>query len=88
MAENVRFNLWAVVTFLFMIAAGMMGILYAEGRETKAVQTSVLQRVSKIETQFDNITYGINELKAGQKELFNMFVAHEKRNGIRVKGKE
>jgi hypothetical protein len=83
MSDQVRFNLWAVLTFLFVAGAATAGFLYAEGKETKMVQRTVLERMTKVETQFDYITCGINELKAGQKELTAALKAHENRNGVR-----
>lgn len=80
MSDQVRFNLWAVLTFLFVLGSATAGFLYAEGKETKTVQRDVMQRVSKIEAQFEYITCGINELKAGQREMATALSAHERKH--------
>jgi hypothetical protein len=78
--NNVRFNLWTVLAFLFIMGVAAASFLYAEGKETKLVQREVMQRVAKMEAQFQYITCGIEDLKQGQKELSKQLAAHE-RNG-------
>ena len=85
MSDSVRFNLWAVMTFLFMVGAAAIGVIYAEGRETKATQVNVLQRLSTVEAQYKSIVCGIDELKAGQKEVYNLLAAHERNSNGKKK---
>jgi hypothetical protein len=52
---QVKFNLWAVLTFLVVTGCASFTFLYAAGQETKAVQKEVLMRVTKLETQYSFI---------------------------------
>ncbi len=64
MGDSVKFNLWAVLTFLFLAGAVAVGFLYAEGKETKVKQQEVIQRVTKLEAQYENIIKGLDKLTA------------------------
>ncbi len=59
---RVTFNLWAVLAFLFIAGISSFTFLYAEGKETKVKQQEVIQRLTKLETQYDHIIKGLDKL--------------------------
>ena len=59
---QIRLNLWAVLTFLVIMGASSFTFLYAEGKETKQKQQEVIQRVIKLEANYENIIKGIDKL--------------------------
>lgn len=78
---KVRFDLWAVLAFLvlmFGIALGYLFTSQAQAREerTKAI-ASVCDRVTILETRYEFIIKGIEELRQGQREV----VSTLKKNG-------
>jgi prefoldin subunit 5 len=86
MTENgdtkIRFDLWAVLSFLVVLVGIGMGYLFtaqATAREdrTKAIQI-VSDRVTKLEERLEYIKDGINELKGGQKDLIQALYTHER----------
>ena len=60
--STVKFNLWAVLAFLFIAGVSSFTFLYAEGKETKVKQQEVIQRVMKLETQYEYIIKGLDKL--------------------------
>jgi hypothetical protein len=91
MAESgttkVRFDLWVVLAVIVITFAGGFSYLNAylvEGRAARIANDHALAvRVTKLESSFEYITSGINELKMGQKEVMNTMRAHEKLNGYK-----
>lgn len=75
---KVQFNLWAVLTFIGVMGSSSFLYLHAEGRETKAKQREVIERVIVLEERTKVILDGILELKQGQKDVLNALSAHEK----------
>jgi hypothetical protein len=59
---SVKFNLWAVLVFFFVAGSASFTFLYAEGKETKGKQQEVIQRVVKLEAQYDHIIKGLDKL--------------------------
>jgi hypothetical protein len=84
---QIRFNLWAVLTFLVVMGASSFTFLYAEGKVTKEKQQDVIHRVIALEVQNKAILDGINDLKAGQKEVVEALNSHIKETNslLRVK---
>jgi hypothetical protein len=84
---KVRFDLWAVLTFV--VLASVTGFIYlnstlAEGRAARISNDHAISiRVSNLEQQFLYISTGITELKQGQKDLVDAMRAHEKMNGYK-----
>jgi hypothetical protein len=86
MAENgvtkVRFDLWAVLGFLILSA--LYGFSYlnsslAEGRAARiAADQQMDVRVTRLETNYDHIRIGIDELKKGQEKLVDTLNEHER----------
>lgn len=70
---KIRFDLWAVLTFLFVLAGSGMLYLFnqqaiARDERTKAI-SAVCDRVTVLEQQMYFIKEGIVELKEGQREV-------------------
>jgi hypothetical protein len=84
---QIRFNLWAVLTFLTVMGMSSFTFLYAEGKTTKEKQQDVIHRVIALEVQNKAILDGINDLKAGQKEVVEALNSHIKETNslMRVK---
>ncbi len=61
---RVTFNLWAVLAFLFVVGTASFTFLYAEQKETRGKQQEVIQRVIKLETQYEHIIKGLDKLTA------------------------
>jgi len=59
---KVRFDLWAVLGFLVIAGASSFTFLYAEGKETKLKQQEVIQRVTRLETQYEHIIKGLEKV--------------------------
>jgi hypothetical protein len=85
---QIRFNLWAVLTFLVIMGASSFTFLYAEGKTTKEKQQDVIHRVLVLEVQNKAILDGINELKAGQKEIEIAIINHIKETNSLMKVKK
>jgi len=65
---QVRFDLWAVLAFIFLAGAVAVGFLYADQKETKTKQQEVLYRIVKIESQYDYIISGLDKLTKAVEE--------------------
>lgn len=72
--SKVQFSLWAVLAFIVAIGFITAQFLNAEQKETRAKQREVVERVTKLETQFDYVTKGIDELKRGQREVVDILI--------------
>ncbi len=59
---QVRFNLWAVLAFLFVVGTASFTFLYAEQKETRVKQQEDGQRITKLETQYEYIIKGLEKL--------------------------
>ena len=75
---QVKFNLWTVLAFLVLAGMSSFTFLYAEGKETKLSQQTVIQRVVALETMNKAVLDGISRLEVGQKEVANALNNHEK----------
>lgn len=93
MPENevtkVRFTLLEVLTFLVILVGVCLGYLFvaqvsAKDERTKQI-AAVCERVTKLETQYDFIAKGIQELKAGQEKLTEALSNSERERTGRVK---
>ena len=71
---KVQFSLWAVLAFVVFLGAITAQFLNAEQKETRTKQREVGERVMRLETQFDYVTKGIEELRKGQKEMVDILL--------------
>ena len=62
--SKVRFDLWAVLGLLIALGGICVGYLNAEQVKTKEKQQAVIERVTKIETQYCYIIERLDGLKA------------------------
>jgi hypothetical protein len=79
---KVRFELWAVLGFLTFVVALCLGYLFntlAEGRSARILADQQMDiRVTRLETKFDHISIGIDELKKGQDKVVDALIEHER----------
>ena len=83
---QVKFNLWAVLAFLFLAGVSSFTFLYAEGKETKVKQQEVIQRVTKLETQYNYIIEGLRDLKISVDESSRKLETHRMKTEKGAKG--
>lgn len=84
---QVKFNLWSVLTFLFIAGVSSFTFLYAAEQETKAVQKEVLMRVTKLETQYSSIIDKLGVLTVAVDKTTDTIADHRIRTEKKVNGK-
>jgi len=83
---KVWFNLWAVLGFVLLLGAIGFTYLHAEGSKTKEKQQEVIQRVTKLETQYVFIIERLEGLTRAVEKSTDKLDAHTK--DTKRKGKD
>ncbi len=75
---QVKFNLWAVLAFLFVVGTASFTFLYAEQKETRVKQQEDGQRITRLEMQYEYIIKGLEKLTTTMEKAADKLDLHSK----------
>jgi hypothetical protein len=75
----VRLSLYAVLMFLVLIFATVMGFFYNNLNANELADRIVREKVIILEGKFDTINIGISELKSSMKDVTTALKEHEQK---------
>ena len=72
----VKFSLWPVLAFLVLLGVAAVGYLNAGQQETKQKQIEVIQRVTRLETQYAAIMDSLDRLNRSAERMVDKLDNH------------
>ena len=85
-STKVRFDLWAVLGFLVLLAAICIGYLFNAQAMDRERNQAVCDRVTLLEANYGHIIAGIAKIERGQEKLAEALYQHEQSTRRSLKG--